>query len=891
MFKSGSEKIDDEGTMSKKLYFKYWGKARREGSDGDLYHLLPYHCLDVAAVADIWWEKSDALRQAFIQRSGLSQEESKAWVLFFIALHDYGKLDMRFQLKAPKAVAALYPDFDRKMTDLGGIDIGEYFHGLVGYSLLYCDLQPLLDWNNNEDIWDVWQPWLTAVTGHHGECPHYVDGTPQISQQQADDSIIQHDNAARLEWVRALEEQFLVPCGLSIYSPPPTCNELIAGFCSVSDWLGSNSEEQAFEYQSTHEVLGEYYQRALLIAEKLLHQSGLISKKQRYLGVESLLPKGKSVSPRQLQTLVKDLPVESGLTIIEAPTGSGKTETALAYAWQLLEQNLADSIIFALPTQATANAMLKRLEDSAPLLFDKQPNLVLAHGKASFNDDFWQLKDACQQKTEQGETEARVQCAKWLSSSRKRVFLGQIGVCTVDQVLISVLPVRHKFVRSFGIGKSVLIIDEVHAYDSYMYGLLGEVLKQQRLMGGSALLLSATLPYHQCHALGKTWGGALDQQASAPYPLITHIGFAGNVQTFELPESEYPKPLSIQVEVVEKHELLADSTLFEQMIQAAREGAQVVFICNLVDVAQAVAKQLKELSNVTVDLFHARYRFIDRQTIEKQVLDKYGKKGSRKRGNILIATQVVEQSLDLDFDWMITQLCPVDLLFQRLGRLHRHKRQRPTNFKQPKCTVLIPDDEDYGYHGLIYGNTRVLWRTAQMLSKAQGEIHFPAAYRTWIEMVYQENEWGDEPEAVMSSYKKYVEESDGSYFTAKQLMAGDIEALSDTDSNVSALTRDGEMSLNILPLLKTAKGLQLIGEQEQMVDSLDEWWRDEALSMNMVAVPQSWRKFLPETREGVIVLEMTPSAIGYSVQLGDVQVRYSIDFGLENNKNRAGSIE
>jgi len=586
------------------------------------------------------------------------------------------------------------------------------------------------------------------------------------------------------------------------------------------------------------------------------------------------------VAPRQLQTLVDEFPLERGLTIIEAPTGSGKTETALAYAWRMLDKGLADSIIFALPTQATANAMLKRLEASAPLIFDEQSNLVLAHGKAAFNEDFWQLKQACQQRTEQGKEEARVQCGQWLSSSRKRVFLGQIGVCTIDQVLISVLPVRHKFVRGFGLGKSILIVDEVHAYDSYMYGLLAEVLRQQQVAGGSALLLSATLPYHQRSALSKIWDADEEPKENAPYPLVTHVNRVSQTNWFELLEQELPEERKVVVEVLATPQLLPDKSLMTQMINAAKQGAQVVFICNLVDVAQTLAKQLRAQSDVTVDLFHARYRFCDRQAIEKQVLEKYGKRGKRQQGAILIATQVVEQSLDLDFDWMISQLCPVDLLFQRLGRLHRHQRSRPDGFVNPQCTVLIPDDEDYGCHGLIYGNTRVLWRTAQLLLKAEGTIYFPVAYRNWIERVYEEDGWGDEPKDVIASFEEFTKESEASRYTAQLLMRSDVEEFADTDSNVSALTRDGEMSLNVLPVLDSAGGMRLLDDGE-LITNLEEWWRDEAMNLNMVAVPSSWRKFLPDGRDGLITLPMSVDGDGFIAYFGGVSINYSKAYGLE----------
>jgi CRISPR-associated endonuclease/helicase Cas3 len=206
--------------------------------------------------------------------------------------------------------------------------------------------------------------------------------------------------------------------------------------------------------------------------------------------------------------------------------GSGKTEAALAYASCLLAAGLAESVIFALPTQATANVMLARLEQVAGILFPEAANVVLAHGKRNYNPHFNTLKQQAKHATAQGKESATVHCAEWLAQSRKRVFLGQVGVCTVDQVLLSVLPVKHAFVRSFGLGKSVLIVDEVHAYDSYMYGLLAEVLQRQREAGGSAILLSATLPYHQRQMLAQSWGGDVEQ--TTDYPLITQI--SGNGQ-------------------------------------------------------------------------------------------------------------------------------------------------------------------------------------------------------------------------------------------------------------------------------------------------------------------------------------------------------------------------
>jgi len=237
----------EKNTSTAARYLRYWGKARKEGGEGAPYHLLPYHCLDVAAVADIWWKNCHPLQHFFMKNCGFSSQQTKAWVLFFIALHDYGKLDMRFQLKAPNAVESAYPDFDRELTDLRGTDIKGYFHGPVGFSLFYHDFQSVLGWNEyDQEIWEAWCPWLAAVTGHHGVIPSDVDPFAEIDNNQADASIIAHDRAARVDWVCALETLFLKPAGLSINTPPPPCSSLLAGFCSVSDWLGSNSTVGAF---------------------------------------------------------------------------------------------------------------------------------------------------------------------------------------------------------------------------------------------------------------------------------------------------------------------------------------------------------------------------------------------------------------------------------------------------------------------------------------------------------------------------------------------------------------------------------------------------------------------------------------------------------------------
>ena len=879
-------------------YYCYWGKAEKEGSQ---YRLLPYHCLDVAAVTAAWWDSSPAIRRAFRQESSLSEEQLRAWVLFFVALHDYGKFDVRFQRRVESVWQLLYPNAGSYQNRLPSVqECKAYYHGEGGLSWFRKDFSELsgnvassdICWDQLDEVvtsretWELWKPWIEAVTGHHGfmKDADYVQGT--YASLTSDKRLAETDRMARSEWISALETLFLVPAGLSLSDSPPACPAIfLAGFCSVADWLGSRCDDDNFHFFQEQPDLREYFEnRCIKEAPRVLKLAGVIGHPHAYNGVAALLDPQNE--PRSLQTLVDKLPLKAGLILAEAPTGSGKTETALAYAWRLVAAGLVDSIVFALPTQATANAMLGRLQHIAPKLFNKTPNLLLAHGTARFNSSFTAMKHIANDGYEE---DGLAQCSQWLAESRKRVFLGQIGVCTIDQVLISVLPVKHRFVRGFGVGRSVLIVDEVHAYDAYMYGLLEEVLRQQKASGGSAILLSATLPERQRQQLCHAWGITLEQQGEeTSYPLITWTD-GDDLQPYELDSNQLPNEIAVKVEPIRIDGMMPDETLLSRIVMAADAGAQVAIVCNLVDVAQRLASTLRCMTSLPVDLFHARYCYVHRQRKEKRVIMRFGPKGKRKTGRILVATQVVEQSLDVDFDWLITQLCPVDLLFQRMGRLHRHNRngKRPPGFEKPLCTVLMPEDEDFGLHGYIYQNTRLLLRTREKLeSTPDGMVHFPTAYRTWIETIYLQNPWNDESEEVTAAFESYMGkvESVKKYLAAQMLeRAKGMTPFNDTDENVLAVTRDGETNLTVVPFCKTQQGRMLM--DGRIVETMDEYQQLEALSLNSVGVPKSWSNYLDNLDERRRYwLELEQEGEGYQGISKGVTFRYHKDKGLEKEK-------
>ena len=854
--------------------YKYWGKAEES-----TWHSLPYHCLDVAAVADQWWENSPSIRHSFSHETGLSEKQTYAWVMFFIALHDFGKFDVRFQIKNLDLATENY-----KTSLSEGIKSGDYFHGDEGYKWLVFESEDLyfIDVDFKKQRW--LQNWFASVAGHHGSIP--TNAEPNIPPF-VDESIRMKDCFARQKWIQELKRIFLESADVT-FADIPTKNPpvLLAGFCSVCDWLGSNREY--FDFQQNESSLEKYFISRKRSALKALNDFGLLAHINTTGGMEALYP---DYTPQNIQTLIDRLSVDQSLIIIEANTGSGKTEAALAYASKLLAAGLADSIVFALPTQATANAMLERLENVANKIFGSNDNIILAHGKRDYNEHFKRMIERNKKSIGlQGDLEAGAQCSEWLSSSRKRAFLGQIAVTTVDQVMLSAIrPLKHYFVRSFGIGKGVLIIDEIHAYDAYMYGILEAVIKQQKQAGGSVILLSATLPAYQKQSLCNAWGIAkvIDEKE---YPLILQAT-DNDVHTFTMENPNCIQKKTVGIELWKSDDCSITEKQLERIVKAAEEGAKVGIVCNLVDDAQRYTYRLSEMTSVPVEIFHSRYRYCDRMNKEKAVLDNYDKKSSNQ-GRILVGTQVIEQSLDIDFDWMISFICPIDLLFQRMGRLHRHLKQRPDSYNKPRCTVVIPNIDDidlvenpqkkYGLHNFIYKNTRVLWRT-QCLLEQNGVIIFPEAYRDWIECVYVKGRWENEPESLTKLHEEYETEEWASKWISKGLTQADTYFM-DSEGNANTLTREGKMNLSVIPVTEESGVKHFLDGIP--VPRPNEKFNRELLSQNSLGVPDSnfWRSVLPKSQDGLYYLPMMKIDDGWRFDYDGGYLLYTQDRGLQKVK-------
>lgn len=748
MYKGNMENLGKSSKGESVSYFRYWGKARKEGEAGPPHHLLPYHCLDVAAVGYVLLEQQHYLRYSLACLTGLNEETLKYWLPFVLCLHDVGKFSASFQ--------GLRPDIFESLQSRQWRNANSPRHDNLGYMLWKkylreaCRQTGLLPHHEEgsrliRNLPCGLEYWMQAMFGHHG--------VPPQQEGMCGDYFEVSDIDAACEFVSAAAS-LLLPTRSALPQPDFEQSQIaswwLAGFAVLCDWLGSNTDY--FSYTDIAQPLPEYWQSAIGNAERAIAATELLpSTAAELMPLQSLFsPNIKTPTP--LQAHCESLALQDGpqLFILEDVTGAGKTEAAVMLAHRLMAAGNAQGIYFGLPTMATANAMYDRMAAVYQRLFqgDTKPSLVLAHGARDLSAHFRQSIIPAQDNSPAmygDETEsAGSRCSAWLADNRKKALLAEVGVGTIDQALMAILPSRHQSLRLLGLLGKVLVVDEVHACDAYMNRLLCKLLQAHAASGGNAILLSATLPTRQRQQLvnafsqGAGWDArVLSKTCLSDYPLFTHTHTAQVNETKV--ETRDSVRRSVKVEMI--HSQDAVETLLAEAIAA---GQCVCWIRNTVSDARDAFICLREQYEGNIDLFHARYAMKDRLDIETRIVKRFGPKSTpeERRGQILIATQVVEQSLDLDFDLMITDLAPIDLIIQRAGRMHRHPRgQRGTptlviNGPDPDAPVSATWFKDY-FKGAsyVYPHHGQLWLTARML-KDQGGFRMPKDARRLIEGVY-----------------------------------------------------------------------------------------------------------------------------------------------------------
>ncbi len=759
-------------------YFGYWGKKSSKGQqEGTDHHLLPYHSLDVAAVGFLMLDPKKPLTIALANFLEVSPETLRQLFTFSLTLHDLGKFSSAFQ--------ALYQHESHLLINADSrmpYDGKNNRHDMLGYyfwkRLVQDDLIKLPGLNNAEgrqlkNVYRSLMVLMDCTLGHHGKPirhaklvdlkhftePHNLDAAKQFAQEMADMLFpdISVKQFADKEWCKRLEQ----------------VSWHLAGLAVLSDWIGS--DRNYFGYRSDVSCLADYWSDSLMVAIEALGATDL-NKKVKVRPFESFKTH-YGFSPTPLQRWVETVSLDSSpqLFILEDVTGAGKTEAALALTHRLMETDAADGFYFGLPTMATSNAMFHRVADRylQMLTLDTGvPSIVLSHGARDMNDRFREAmlsSDVEGYHYNQDDASATAQCNDWLADSRKKALLAPVGVGTIDQALLAVLPRRHQSIRLLGLHRKVLIFDEVHAADEFMFELLESLLALHLHQGGSAILLTATLSQKQRAKLCRIWHSAGNIMPIPPtqtaFPLATKVSLS-----LECPLLEAPLKSSAEVSRdVKMNFIHSFDSCVQRVLSAVTDGQCVVWIRNSVDDALLAFTQLQQEMTQPENciLFHSRFVLQDRKNIENTVLDIFGKKGdsTHRAGRVLIATQVFQESLDVDADVMITDICPIDDIIQRAGRLHRHTRndqgayqygvidcrQQPTLWlHSPAWCEQPPRDwlsKDFRNTQFVYRSPGRLWLGMRQL-RTLGRIRMPSEARTLIESVYGDEALEQVPEAL-----------------------------------------------------------------------------------------------------------------------------------------------
>lgn len=750
---------------------QYWGKA--ESHQGKLSYLSVWeHSLNVTAVAKVWLTKRPILLTRWTQLLGwdasneIQRTQALQVALHGILLHDLGKYDWRFQAKVPELFQALTGVELKKRT--GSFDHGAW--GLKYYAILKS--------GGKKPRYHrlPWYHLIRAATSHHGKYSA-IEGSGQSlvpAEKIKDSETLSKIHEAICQHIAQAEQLFPWP-EEAPSEITPAMVIFLSGLCTVSDWLGSNQDHfPTHPLDPSQQPLKTITEGLENKAKTVLQESDLLG---HYVGKsENRILKilGNHYEPYPLQQFVLQMPLSHlpQLMIIEAPMGEGKTEAAMFAVDRLLEQRIVDNFYIGLPTMATSNAMFKRLVKMLKnqTFFDEHSSLVLGTGKRQYNDLFRKciIPYPSEGDEESENPSALKMCNAFFSDSHKRTLLANAGVGTVDQAMSAVLGGKHHWVKLFGLSSSVLVLDEIHSYDQYMVRILQRLLHYMQVFGSHVILLSATLPTSTKQQLIQAFAGETHKAikptkntsngGESPYPLITHV-FREN-QIFRMQAKACPHMETLEKKI--RFKWTSDSEqVLESLLTFANQGAQICLIVNTVKKAQAFYECLVQDSrSQTIEalLFHSRFQLKDRNALEEKVLNTFGKDGKDQRcekGRILVATQVVEQSLDVDFDVMVSELAPIDLLLQRAGRLHRHPKENnpfrenrlwenPCLFVFSSCETIsewLADRKDNENARSVY-DAYILYRTALLFHRDNFNflVKLPTDIRSLVEYVYTEEQ-------------------------------------------------------------------------------------------------------------------------------------------------------
>ncbi|HWQ11344.1 MAG TPA: CRISPR-associated helicase Cas3' [Roseiflexaceae bacterium] len=741
--------------MDDTFLLQFWGKTPREGDAREAYHPAIYHMLDVAFVAEaLLSDKAAARPRRALLRAwdGCDLNGLHAWLPFLVATHDLGKISAAFQGQAKEKRTQA----QRQRLEDAGISFPPHYekapyHAEISAVWIDANLIRNEPATQRRFLWAV----RDAMGGHHGrftqEEMRQIGARLRASERNDARWDTWRDMAYRL-LRRALDPPGnLAALGVPRRLRPATA--ALTGFIILCDWIGSNGD---YFPASPRVPLDVYMRIGRERAAAAITRAGLAGTRPKpaYAGFGQLFE--DITEPRALQRAIDTLPEEALgaplLAVIEAPTGEGKTEAALALARRLGAIDGIDEIFFGLPTMATSNQMFRRLSRFYNDLYGAAVRLTHSQS-AAVEEELRRAALAGDRDAAAPESASALAAIDWFAGPKKAM-LAPFGVGTVDQVELAGLNVRHYMLRLFALAGKVVIVDEVHAYDAYMSVILEHTLAWLASLGTSVILLSATLPAARHRALATSYIRGLDRSAPTPdvpaglpYPAISLYHAGGQHRAGEIAVFREDQRLTLRL--MRSPDPEADA---RRLIDLVRDGGAVARICNRVDDAQAIYRALRdEIPPDQRVLLHARFPLDERQKHEQRIEAMVGKATARTPDQplIVVGTQVLEQSLDYDVDVMISDFAPIDLLLQRAGRLHRHVKERagrrPPRHSRPVLEVVLPlgaDDLPIWERWAPIYEPYLLWRTWEVLrantAGEEREIVLPHDYRPLIEAVYHD---------------------------------------------------------------------------------------------------------------------------------------------------------
>ncbi|WP_446677815.1 CRISPR-associated helicase Cas3' [Streptomyces noursei] len=688
------------------------------------------HMADSAAVAGLLWDHwlPRNVKELIAEPLPEREADGRRLCVWLAGTHDIGK--------ATPAFACQVDDLADVMSAAGlGMRTRRQFgddrrmapHGLAGQVLLQEWLEEWRGWTRRASA-----QFAVIAGGHHGVPPDHM----QIHNLDAHPELLRTPGPAKAIWQRvqndlldASADVFEVDDRLAHWRGvklPQPVQVLLSAIVIVCDWIASNPD--LFPYfpeerpRSESERVAAAWRGLRLPAP--WSPAEPCEQAADLFAARFALPPGAVVRPVQEQALSMARGMEQpGMLIIEAPMGEGKTEAALAAAEVFAARSGAGGCYLALPTMATSNAMFPRLVDWLDRLpafasatagdSPEERSVLLAHAKAALQEDYAALMReshrtvaavdayAEDERPEGGEKSASADLVahQWLRG-RKKGLLASFAVGTIDQLLMTGLKSRHLALRHLAMVGKVVVIDEVHAYDAYMNTYLDRVLSWLGAYRVPVVVLSATLPAGRRRELAEAYaGGSAEVLGDATgYPLLTAVAPGAE------PATASPAASGRRNDVVLERLADDESALADRLAAELADGGCALVVRNTVDRVTDTAAALRErFGPEHVTVAHARFIDADRARKDASLLARFGPPDHNgtsplrpQKAHIVVASQVAEQSLDVDFDLLVTDLCPVDLLLQRIGRLHRHPRgelqsQRPPRLRQPRCLVTGVD--------------------------------------------------------------------------------------------------------------------------------------------------------------------------------------------------------